>query len=246
MWWNLQLSSSVSSKGQKLVLGWKGGWVGWSTSRQEDLLCFLSSSPVGAPTECGGPHGCSSRGVPKQDPLALWRDRAVPYRHSQNLKAWSGWHHWWEEGREVDPWGDFCHREGIRGKSHVGPCFQPLLRPGFLILPPTDCVVLASSPEATETSHLLQLRVQGKEKHQTLEVSLSRVSRKDGSPRISPFSLLSFLSFNWRWIPPSPDSLETLPSLVSSSWIVLDSGKTHSVSLPSSGNLCSSLLTPSG
>ncbi|XP_039740597.1 NFATC2-interacting protein isoform X1 [Pteropus medius] len=39
-----------------------------------------------------------------------------------------------------------------------------------------DCVVLASSPEATETSHLLQLRVQGKEKHQTLEVSLSRDS----------------------------------------------------------------------
>ncbi|XP_036995926.1 NFATC2-interacting protein isoform X2 [Artibeus jamaicensis] len=39
-----------------------------------------------------------------------------------------------------------------------------------------DCVVLASSPEATETSHLLQLRVQGKEKHQMLEVSLSRDS----------------------------------------------------------------------
>ncbi|XP_027965764.1 NFATC2-interacting protein [Eumetopias jubatus] len=36
-----------------------------------------------------------------------------------------------------------------------------------------DCVVLASSPEASEMSHLLQLRVQGKEKHQTLEVSLS-------------------------------------------------------------------------
>ncbi|KAF4015701.1 hypothetical protein G4228_007512 [Cervus hanglu yarkandensis] len=35
-----------------------------------------------------------------------------------------------------------------------------------------DCVVLASSPEAAETSQLLQLRVQGKEKHQTLEVSL--------------------------------------------------------------------------
>ncbi|KAF6125976.1 nuclear factor of activated T cells 2 interacting protein [Phyllostomus discolor] len=39
-----------------------------------------------------------------------------------------------------------------------------------------DCVVLASSPEAAETSHLLQLRVQGKEKHQMLEVSLSRDS----------------------------------------------------------------------
>ncbi|XP_025709588.1 NFATC2-interacting protein [Callorhinus ursinus] len=36
-----------------------------------------------------------------------------------------------------------------------------------------DCVVLASSPEASEMSQLLQLRVQGKEKHQTLEVSLS-------------------------------------------------------------------------
>ncbi|XP_006105423.1 NFATC2-interacting protein [Myotis lucifugus] len=39
-----------------------------------------------------------------------------------------------------------------------------------------DCVVLASSPEAAEASHLLQLRVQGKEKHQTLQVSLSRDS----------------------------------------------------------------------
>uniref|UniRef100_H2QAV1 NFATC2-interacting protein n=1 Tax=Pan troglodytes TaxID=9598 RepID=H2QAV1_PANTR len=39
-----------------------------------------------------------------------------------------------------------------------------------------DCVVLASSPEATEKSQQLQLRVQGKEKHQTLEVSLSRDS----------------------------------------------------------------------
>ncbi|KAM9211061.1 NFATC2-interacting protein [Dugong dugon] len=36
-----------------------------------------------------------------------------------------------------------------------------------------DCVVLASSPEATEMSQQLQLRVQGKEKHQMLEVSLS-------------------------------------------------------------------------
>ncbi|KAM8777434.1 NFATC2-interacting protein [Rhynchonycteris naso] len=39
-----------------------------------------------------------------------------------------------------------------------------------------DCVVLASSPEAAQTSHLLQLRVQGKEKHQLLHVSLSRDS----------------------------------------------------------------------
>ncbi|KAL0623873.1 LOW QUALITY PROTEIN: NFATC2-interacting protein [Plecturocebus cupreus] len=39
-----------------------------------------------------------------------------------------------------------------------------------------NCVVLASSPEATETSQQLQLGVQGKEKHQTLEVSLSRDS----------------------------------------------------------------------
>ncbi|KAF6271625.1 nuclear factor of activated T cells 2 interacting protein [Rhinolophus ferrumequinum] len=39
-----------------------------------------------------------------------------------------------------------------------------------------DCVVLASSPEAVDTSDLLQLRVQGKEKHQMLEVSLSRDS----------------------------------------------------------------------
>ncbi|XP_039103831.1 NFATC2-interacting protein [Hyaena hyaena] len=36
-----------------------------------------------------------------------------------------------------------------------------------------DCVVLAHSPETSEMSHLLQLRVQGKEKHQMLEVSLS-------------------------------------------------------------------------
>lgn len=39
-----------------------------------------------------------------------------------------------------------------------------------------DCVVLASSPDVTEKSHLLQLRVQGKEKHQLLEVSLPRDS----------------------------------------------------------------------
>ena len=56
------------------------------------------------------------------------------------------------------------------------------LRPGFPILPPTDCVVLASSPEAAGTSQLIQLRVQGKEKHQMLEVSLPRVSGRAGSP----------------------------------------------------------------
>lgn len=39
-----------------------------------------------------------------------------------------------------------------------------------------DCVVLASSPEAERMSQLLQLRVQGKEKHQMLEVSLSPTS----------------------------------------------------------------------
>lgn len=36
-----------------------------------------------------------------------------------------------------------------------------------------DCVVLASSSEDTETSQELRLRVQGKEKHQMLEISLS-------------------------------------------------------------------------
>ncbi|XP_036025987.1 NFATC2-interacting protein [Onychomys torridus] len=36
-----------------------------------------------------------------------------------------------------------------------------------------DCVVLTSSSEATETSQQLRLRVQGKEKHQMLEISLS-------------------------------------------------------------------------
>nr|XP_027804345.1 NFATC2-interacting protein [Marmota flaviventris] len=39
-----------------------------------------------------------------------------------------------------------------------------------------DCVVLASSSEATETSQQLRLRVQGKEKHQMLEISLSQDS----------------------------------------------------------------------
>ncbi|KAM4829515.1 NFATC2-interacting protein [Thomomys bottae] len=39
-----------------------------------------------------------------------------------------------------------------------------------------DCVVLANSLEATETSQELQLRVQGKEKHQKLEISLAQNS----------------------------------------------------------------------
>lgn len=60
----------------------------------------------------------------------------------------------------------------MKGKAGWGAGFQPQ-RPGPAS---TDCVVLASSPEAAEASHLLQLRVQGKEKHQTLQVSLSRVS----------------------------------------------------------------------
>lgn len=72
------------------------------------------------------------------------------------------------------------------GEAQRGPSFQPSLRPGFPILPATDCVVLASSPEAAETSPLLQLRVQGKEKHQTLEVSLPPVSRGAGWPRPLP------------------------------------------------------------
>ncbi|XP_045398825.1 NFATC2-interacting protein isoform X2 [Lemur catta] len=56
---------------------------------------------------------------------------------------------------------------------------SPTATPGTLKLGVADiidCVVLASSPEATETSQQLQLRVQGKEKHQMLEVSLSRDS----------------------------------------------------------------------
>ncbi|XP_054549751.1 NFATC2-interacting protein isoform X5 [Talpa occidentalis] len=60
----------------------------------------------------------------------------------------------------------------VKSSLHLIPDHLPLLK----LCPPgteEDCVVLASSPEATETSQVLQLRVQGKEKHQMLEVSLS-------------------------------------------------------------------------
>ncbi|XP_064218674.1 NFATC2-interacting protein isoform X3 [Aotus nancymaae] len=63
----------------------------------------------------------------------------------------------------------------VKSSLHLIPDDLSLLK----LYPPgaeEDCVVLASSPEATETSQQLQLRVQGKEKHQTLEVSLSRDS----------------------------------------------------------------------
>lgn len=55
------------------------------------------------------------------------------------------------------------------------------LEPGISIPLSIDCVVLTSSSEATETSQQLQLRVQGKEKHQMLEISLSPVSRKSAA-----------------------------------------------------------------
>ncbi|KAL2766311.1 NFATC2-interacting protein isoform 4 [Daubentonia madagascariensis] len=63
----------------------------------------------------------------------------------------------------------------VKSSLHLIPDHLSLLK----LYPPgaeEDCVVLASSPEATETSQQLQLRVQGKEKHQMLEVSLSRDS----------------------------------------------------------------------
>uniref|UniRef100_A0A2R9AII2 NFATC2-interacting protein n=1 Tax=Pan paniscus TaxID=9597 RepID=A0A2R9AII2_PANPA len=61
------------------------------------------------------------------------------------------------------------------GETELSPAATPrTLKLGVADI--IDCVVLASSPEATETSQQLQLRVQGKEKHQTLEVSLSRDS----------------------------------------------------------------------
>ncbi|CAO2583214.1 NFATC2-interacting protein [Lemmus lemmus] len=53
---------------------------------------------------------------------------------------------------------------------------SPTATPGALKLGVADiidCVVLTSSSEATETSQQLQLRVQGKEKHQMMEISLS-------------------------------------------------------------------------
>lgn len=104
-------------------------------------------------------------------------------------------------------------------------CFQALLRPGFPMLPSTDCVVLAPSPDAAETSRLLQLRVQGKEKHQTLEVSLSPVSALSSA----------VLSVRCGWVPPCPDSVETLSSLVLAShpsWVVGEAQS--SASLPTS------------
>ncbi|GAB5582954.1 NFATC2-interacting protein isoform X2 [Prionailurus iriomotensis] len=53
-----------------------------------------------------------------------------------------------------------------------------------------DCVVLASSPETSGMSRLLQLRVQGKEKHQMLEVSLSPDARRWTPPLDSPLKTL--------------------------------------------------------
>lgn len=72
------------------------------------------------------------------------------------------------------------------GRGCSWPGFQAPLRPGFLILFPADCVVLASSPETSQMSQVLQLRVQGKEKHQTLEVALSPVSGRPGCACLSP------------------------------------------------------------
>ncbi|XP_068823945.1 NFATC2-interacting protein isoform X4 [Capricornis sumatraensis] len=63
------------------------------------------------------------------------------------------------------------YSEKVKSSLHLIPDNVSLLK----LCPPEaeeDCVVLASSPEAAETSPLLQLRVQGKEKHQMLEVSL--------------------------------------------------------------------------
>ncbi|XP_021024366.1 NFATC2-interacting protein [Mus caroli] len=58
------------------------------------------------------------------------------------------------------------------GESELSPTATPsTLKLGVADI--IDCVVLASSSEATETSQELRLRVQGKEKHQMLEISLS-------------------------------------------------------------------------
>ena len=75
-------------------------------------------------------------------------------------------------------------------------------------------------------SRLLQLRVQGKEKHQMLEVSLSPVSGRDGCPGWSVTS---------GWLPPSPEQFG-----------FLESGESPLFSLapPRAGNLCSGLPTP--
>lgn len=89
-------------------------------------------------------------------------------------------------------------------------------------------------------SRLLQLRVQGKEKHQVLEVSLSPVSGRDGRPGPSPFRLptVSLWSVTSGWLPPSPKQFGFLP--------VLESGESplFSFAPPRAGNLCSSLPTP--
>lgn len=74
-------------------------------------------------------------------------DRAVPYRHPQTLKLCVADI---TEGKEA--WRRlFATRRDV-GEAQRGPSFQPSLRPGFPILPATDCVVLASSPEAAETA----------------------------------------------------------------------------------------------
>lgn len=73
---------------------------------------------------------------------------------------------------------------GVKGDGktlEVDSVSSPPLEPGISILLFIDCVVLTSSSEATETSQQLQLRVQGKEKHQMLEISLSPVSRKNAA-----------------------------------------------------------------
>ncbi|XP_006896632.1 PREDICTED: NFATC2-interacting protein [Elephantulus edwardii] len=60
----------------------------------------------------------------------------------------------------------------LLGETELSPTATPrTLKLGVADI--IDCVVLASSPESEETAQQLQLRVQGKEKHQTMEVSLS-------------------------------------------------------------------------
>ncbi|CAH6793087.1 NFATC2-interacting protein [Phodopus roborovskii] len=60
----------------------------------------------------------------------------------------------------------------LSGETELSPTATPrTLKLGVADI--IDCVVLTSSSEATETSQKLRLRVQGKEKHQMLEISLS-------------------------------------------------------------------------
>lgn len=60
----------------------------------------------------------------------------------------------------------------LLGETELSPSATPrTLKLGVADI--LDCVVLASPSETADSSQLLQLRVQGKEKHQTLEVSLS-------------------------------------------------------------------------